>query len=94
VVGWRFLERKPLLTLLVAHCAHSLPPAAVTHRRPLPAVALVVSNGTCWESKAEEAAYLFCHPPPTFAAGLQLTPTTPVNYSKNYQRAQKEGALE
>ncbi len=33
---------------------HSPPPAAVTHCHPLPAVPLVVSDGTCWESKAEE----------------------------------------
>jgi hypothetical protein len=32
----------------------SLPPlAVVTHCHLLPAVTLVVSDGTCWESKAE-----------------------------------------
>ena len=57
---------------------HSPPPAVVSHCHPLPplpAVALAVSDGPCWESKAEEglcdyswwgichqktAAYPFC----------------------------------
>ncbi len=119
----------------------------VIHRLPLPAIALVVCDRTCWESTAKvgsdnkswlgdhskkglltllvlsvtswcgcslsfakrdndwwqdlplllpsaDCQKFHCHLPLTFAAVLQLPPTILDNYSRNFQRTQKESGLE